>query len=155
MTLAHRVAILNGGELQQLAPPREIYNDPANLFVAGFIGSPPMNFIKGEISGGTFHSQDAQLTCAGFGEHRDVIAGVRAEDLRVVAPEDGALKGSIYAIELTGNETLVTCQVGEALVVVKMDKDYEAQMGAAVGITADEKQVFFFDSASGKRLRQS
>ena len=153
MTLAHRVAILNGGELQQLAPPREIYNDPANLFVAGFIGSPPMNFITGEIDGGNFQAKNAQLFCPGFGDHAAVIAGTRAEDLRIVEESAGALKGDIYAIELTGNETLVTCRVGEALVVVKMDKDYDEKMGTRVGIAADEKQVFFFDAASGVRLR--
>jgi multiple sugar transport system ATP-binding protein len=157
MTLAHRVAILNGGELQQLAPPREIYNDPANLFVAGFIGSPPMNFITGEIAGGNFQARDANLACPGFEDHRPVIAGARAEDLRIINQTaegiEGAIRGKIYAIELTGNETLVTCRVGESLVVVKMDKDYDQKIGADVGIAVEEQRVFYFGADSGARLR--
>ncbi len=153
MTLAHRVAIMKAGELQQLAPPREIYNDPANLFVAGFIGSPPMNFIEGEIAGGGFRAEGAALSCPGFSDHGKVVAGVRAEDLRVVEPNAGELQGTTYAIELTGNETLVTCQVGESLVIVKMDKDYDEKIGTAVGIALANEQVFFFDAESGTRLR--
>lgn len=155
MTLAHRVAIMKDGELQQLAPPREIYNDPANLFVAGFIGSPPMNFIKGHISAGAFHAKAAGLTCPGFADHRDAVAGVRAEDLRIVEANAGELQGTTYAIELTGNETLVTCRVGESLVIVKMDKDYDEKTGTAVGIALTNQQVFFFDAESGARLRQT
>ncbi|WP_282607082.1 ABC transporter ATP-binding protein [Pelagibius sp. Alg239-R121] len=154
MTLAHRVAIMKDGELQQLAPPREIYNDPANLFVAGFIGSPPMNFITGEIAADSFQATDAQLSCPGFVDHNSVVAGTRAEDLRIVPETGAALCGDIYAIELTGNETLVTCRVGESLMVVKMDKDYDEKIGTRVGIAVDESQVFFFDAASGTRLRQ-
>ncbi len=153
MTLAHRVAIMKAGELQQLAPPREIYNDPANLFVAGFIGSPPMNFINGAIASGCFSAEGAELTCPGYGDHDNVVAGVRAEDLRIVGADAGELKGTTYAIELTGNETLVTCRVGESLVIVKMDKDYDEEIGTAVGIRLAERQVFFFDAESGARLR--
>lgn len=153
MTLAHRVAIMKAGELQQLAPPREIYNDPANLFVAGFIGSPPMNFMNGEISSGAFRADGAELTCPGFGDHANVVAGVRAEDLRIVEANAGELQGTTYAIELTGNETLVTCQVGDSLVIVKMDKDYDEKIGTAVGISLTNQQVFFFDAENGVRLR--
>ena len=153
MTLAHRVAIMKAGELQQLAPPREIYNDPANLFVAGFIGSPPMNFIEGAITGGSFAAEGARLAAPGFGDHSNVVAGCRAEDLTVVAAGGGEFQGTTYTIELTGNETLVTCEIGKSLVVVKMDKDYDEAVGTPVGISLANGQAFFFDAASGARLR--
>ena len=70
MTLAHRVAIMERGVLQQLGTPREIYNDPANLFVAGFIGSPPMNFVAGEIAGGRFRGPDVDLPLVGGSDWR-------------------------------------------------------------------------------------
>ena len=153
MTLAHRVAIMKAGELQQLAPPREIYNDPANLFVAGFIGSPPMNFIEGAITGGSFSAEGTELASPGYADHNDVVAGCRAEDLTVVAAGSGEFQGTTYAIELTGNETLVTCEIGGSLVVVKMDKDYDEKIGTPIGVSLANRQVFFFDAASGARLR--
>ncbi len=83
MTLAHRVAILEKGVLQQLDTPRNIYNDPANLFVAGFIGSPPMNFLKGEVKGGKFSASSGSIGTSTKGDVAKAVLGVRPEDARI------------------------------------------------------------------------
>ena len=90
MTLASRVAVINEGKLQQLATPKEIYNDPASLFVAGFIGSPSMNFLHGEVSNGAFAGQGFSVPEVGNGRGlKNAILGIRPEDVSVVdAPND-------------------------------------------------------------------
>ena len=92
MTLATRVAVMNKGVVQQLAPPEAIYNDPANMFVAGFIGSPSMNLIRGDLVEGTFRGKDVAFPGVGKATSRpDVVLGVRPEDLQVVAPGAGVM----------------------------------------------------------------
>jgi multiple sugar transport system ATP-binding protein len=90
MTLAHRVAIMNLGVVQQIASPREIYDDPANLFVAGFIGSPPMNFLQGELADGWFVCPAGRFATGLAGSQKGVTAGFRPEDCRVTDPAAGA-----------------------------------------------------------------
>ena len=153
MTLAHRVAVMDQGVVQQIARPREIYDHPVNLFVAGFIGSPPMNFVLGRISEGHFVGDGGRLAAPGLEAREDVILGFRPEDCTVMAPEDGSLQGRLYAAEMTGNETIVTCSIAEAQVVVKMDKDFEMAIDSAVGVAIDPGKLCLFDAASGQRLR--
>ena len=153
MTLAHRVAVMNKGVVQQIAAPREIYDDPANLFVAGFIGSPPMNTIRGAVADGHFMLPGGRLAVGGYAAASDVILGFRPEDARVVAPESGDIKATVFACELTGNETIVTCSLGETQVVVKMDKNFEIGIDAPVGIKIDPRKACLFDPGSGERVR--
>jgi multiple sugar transport system ATP-binding protein len=153
MTLAHRVAVMNKGVVQQIAAPREIYDDPANLFVAGFIGSPPMNTIRGAVADGHFMLPEGRLAIGPYAPANDLILGFRPEDARVVAPESGDLKATVFACELTGNETIVTCSLGDTQVVVKMDKDFEVAIDVPVGIKIDPRKACLFDPASGERVR--
>ena len=153
MTLAHRVAVMNKGVVQQIARPREIYDDPANLFVAGFIGSPPMNTVRGAVADGSFVRPEGRVAIGQFTPVNDVILGFRPEDARVVAPEAGDLKATVFACELTGNETIVTCTLGDTQVVVQMDKDFEIPLDAPIGIKIDARKVCLFDPASGDRVR--
>src|SRR5687767_5893651 len=81
MTLAHRVAVMNKGVIEQLGTPREIYNDPRTLFVAGFIGSPPMNLIPGEAANGVFTGPGMRVEGLGRGSARKAVLGVRPEDV--------------------------------------------------------------------------
>ena len=134
MTLAHRVAIMNDGVLQQLGTPKEVYSDPANLFVAGFMGSPPMNFIEGKISGGKFQSEDVQLSANGITDHEHVTVGFRPEDCRVVAPGEGQLDTNVFTFEMTGDQALVTFRHNHGSLVVKMPKDFEVNAGDVAGI---------------------
>jgi multiple sugar transport system ATP-binding protein len=152
MTLAHRVAVMNKGIVQQIATPREIYDNPANLFVAGFIGSPPMNTLEGAIADGAFVTADGTVPVGSFAPRGNVVFGFRPEDSRIVEPSAGDIRGTIYACELTGNETIVTVQVGKAQAVVKMDKNYEVPANTPVGIAIDRAKVCLFDQANGDRI---
>jgi multiple sugar transport system ATP-binding protein len=151
MTLAHRVALIDKGVLQQLDAPARIYSQPANLFVAGFIGSPPMNFIHGVVIAGAF--QTAGLS-TGVTVHRggSAILGVRPEDCSLTEEGSGDGQGRIYSVELIGDHTLVTLKVGEQNLVVKAGNTYTAEIGTAVGVLLNRQRVHFFDSDSGLRL---
>ena len=153
MTLAHRVALLEDGKLMQLDTPRTIYNDPANLFVAGFIGSPPMNMIRGVLEDGSFVKQGVRISAAVNGSRANVILGVRPEDGNIVAEDTGALEGNVFATELIGDHTLVTVSTAEDSVTVKASKDFQARVGQRVGVALTPGRIFLFDAANGQRIR--
>jgi multiple sugar transport system ATP-binding protein len=154
MTLADRVAVMHDGVIRQLGTPREIYNDPANLFVAGFIGSPAMNFLRGSLAAGTFEGRGARVPGLPFGDNPDVVLGVRPEDLAVVPGNGQAhMTGTIFSVELTGESTLVTLRIGEDLVSVRADKEFDAAIDAPAGIRINERKAFLFDRASEERVR--
>jgi multiple sugar transport system ATP-binding protein len=153
MTLANRVAVMDRGVVQQIAAPKDIYDDPANLFVAGFIGWAPMNMLPGALADGAFRTAEGSLTIDGQMPRADVILGFRPEDAKVVAPEGGQLKATVFASELTGNETIVTCQIGNEQAVVKMGKSFEIAPDAPVGIEVDAQKACLFDRQTGERLR--
>ena len=155
MTLAHRVAIMNKGVVQQIAEPRHIYDDPANLFVAGFIGSPPMNFLEGEQTGGNFVWPEGRFKTGIAGAARKATAGLRPEDCRVTSPDKGKIKARVYALELIGDHTLISCQVGDRTVTVKADKSAHYAMDEPIGIDFQETSVFLFDGETGARIRAS
>jgi multiple sugar transport system ATP-binding protein len=153
MTLAHRVAIMNRGVVQQIANPRRIYDDPANLFVAGFIGSPPMNFLQGELVDGVFVCPAGRFATGTAESGRKVTAGLRPEDCRVTGPAEGKIAACVYATELIGDHTLITCQFGEATLTVKADKAAHYDMDAPIGITFPDRAIFLFDAENGARIR--
>jgi multiple sugar transport system ATP-binding protein len=152
MTLAHRVAILEKGVLQQLATPAEIYNNPANLFVAQFIGSPPMNVVQGSLEGARFHTSGTCVQTPIAGQIPNAILGVRPEDCSVVAPSNGALKGMIYTTELIGDHTLVTVETGQDKLTVKAPKDFIGRQGDTIGVNLSKGHLFIFDALTGERV---
>jgi multiple sugar transport system ATP-binding protein len=153
MTLAHRVALLDHGRLQQLGPPAEIYNDPDNLFVAGFIGSPPMNFLKGALKAGRFEAPGIVIGTPIRGEAANAVAGIRPEDCALAAAGAGDLDAEIYSTELIGDHVLVTCQREAQTIAIKAPKDYSADIGAQVGIRLNPQSLYFFDGTDGRRVR--
>jgi len=153
MTLGHRVAILEGGKLQQLAAPRTIYNDPANLFVAQFIGSPPMNMLQGSLDSGTFNRDGSKISTNIGQSLSTVVLGVRPEDCRVTAPDQGTLTGDVYATELIGDHSLVTVKTGPDMLTIKAVKDFDAPVGSKVGIGLASDRLYLFDKATGLRVR--
>ena len=153
MTLAHRVAILEKGILQQLDTPANIYNDPANLFVAQFIGSPPMNIVKGSLADGYFLAQDAKIASPVKGKVENAVLGIRPEDCTITSPAKGSLKGTVYTTELIGDHTLVTMKVGGDFLTVKAVKDYTAKSGELVGVAFAKDHIYIFDATDGKRIR--
>jgi multiple sugar transport system ATP-binding protein len=152
MTLAHRIAILEKGVLQQLDTPAQIYNNPANLFVAQFIGSPPMNIIRGSLDGSTFHANGAAIAVPVQGRIDKAVLGVRPEDCALAPPTAGGLTGVIYTTELIGDHTLVTLKIGGDFFAVKASKDFHATPGETAGVAVAKERLFVFDAASGARL---
>lgn len=154
MTLAHRVALLDQGVLQQLDTPERIYNEPANLFVAGFVGSPPMNLMAGALVDGEFRHAAFRLPlpcCAGTG---DSVLGLRPEDCelaqgRAVPAGHCSFPAAIFAVELMGDHRLVTLQVGKDTVCVRADKHFNATGNTTVMFAPERAHVF--DARTGQR----
>ncbi|MET0428076.1 MAG: ABC transporter ATP-binding protein [Microvirga sp.] len=153
MTLATRIAVMNKGVIQQLAVPEVIYNDPANLFVAGFIGSPSMNLLEGSLIDGTFRSREFHVPGLGGGTRDGIVLGVRPEDVRVVAPGSGILDAPVYAFELTGESVLVTVTVAGRQFSARGDRHFRCEIGDSIGIAFDPARTYLFDAASEARIR--
>ena len=154
MTLAHRVALIDKGVLQQLDTPARIYSDPANLFVAGFVGSPPMNFLRGTLANQRFEA-DGLAMPANVNRQGAATLGVRPEECALVAAGEGEGRARIYLVELIGDHSLVTLNVGEQQVVVKVSNMFAGEIGAEVGLKLNRERVYFFDQQSGQRIRSS
>jgi multiple sugar transport system ATP-binding protein len=150
MTLADRVVVMSEGEIQQLGTPTEIYDQPANMFVAGFIGSPSMNLVPGEIERGTFRGE--QIVIEGVkGPEGGVVMGFRAEDVEVVK-DVAELSAQVYSMELLGDATQVNVRCGEALVSGKAGKDFRTSIGDPIGFRILPEHCHFFDAKDGKRI---
>jgi multiple sugar transport system ATP-binding protein len=152
MTLASRVAIMNEGILQQVDTPKNIYNNPVNLFVAGFIGSPSMNFFNGDVKNGNFSSEECEFSGLGKDSFNNVVLGFRPEDMEIVSDNDFQFEANIYSIELTGDQTIVSLKVGSNLITMKEDKDYENELDRIVRIKLNMDKIFLFDTNSGNRI---
>jgi multiple sugar transport system ATP-binding protein len=150
MTLADRVVVMRQGVVQQVGTPTEIYDNPANTFVAGFIGSPAMNLMEGEIAEGSFSGEN--VTIPGLaGAAGPVMLGFRAEDAAVVAAGEGQITAPVYTVELLGDATMVTVRAGGQLVAVKAPKDYRVEIGTPVSIAVPPEICHLFDHATGAR----
>ena len=152
MTLADRVAIMNEGRIQQLGPPDEIYNEPKNLFVAGFIGSPAMNLLEGEVADNRFRVGGTAIAPVAGPPRGGLVLGVRPEDLKLTAAGQGHFDAPVYASELTGESVLVTLEVGGNRIAAKADRHVRHSIGECVGIEVDASRIYLFDSASGERV---
>ncbi len=154
MTLADRVAVMKNGVIQQLGTPDDIYNDPANMFVAGFIGSPAMNLINGSVQSGMFVTTGGtKLVGIGAPDRETAILGVRADDMSVHDAGQGDIDVSIYAFENTGESTLLTVQWGKQRVIARGDRHLRKEQGETVGIKLDPDHLYLFDPDSGDRIR--
>ncbi len=149
MTLADRVVVMNKGIVQQVATPTEIYDRPANTFVAGFIGNPAMNLMQGDLKGGTFTGQNVSIPGL-KGPDGPVTLGFRAEDASLSAK--GEIAAPIYSLELLGDATMITVKAGGALVSIKAPKDYRAEIDTPVSASIPASICHLFDARSGERL---
>ena len=153
MTLADRVVVMSRAEIQQIGTPEVIYNQPANLFVAGFIGSPSMNLIAGALRDGVFEAPGVSVPGFGTQSRPDVVLGVRAEDMAVTAPEQAQIRAEVFSFELTGDSTLVMVRIGEQVVTARANKDYRARIGEPAGFAVSAQQCHIFDGQTQNRLR--
>lgn len=153
MTLADRVVVMNAGQIMQIGTPEEVYNKPANLFVAGFIGSPAMNLIPGELNDGTFTAENIKVGPINTTKTGPVTLGYRAEDVRLSADTANAqITAPIYSVELLGDATMVTVKAGGDLVSAKSDKDFRQEIGTMISLNLNPQDVHLFDSESQQRL---
>ena len=154
MTLADRVAVMKHGVIHQLGTPDEIYNDPANLFVAGFIGAPAMNLIQGSVQDGMFVTTGGtQLVRLNAADRAKAILGVRADDMQVHEAGHGDIDVSIYAFENTGESTLLTVQWGKQRVIARGDRHLRKDQDDVVGISLDTDHLYLFDPETEARIR--
>jgi multiple sugar transport system ATP-binding protein len=149
MTLADRVVVMRKGIVQQVGTPTEIYDRPANTFVASFIGTPAMNLIPGVLSAGRFTAEHVQVDGL-TGPDGAMTLGFRAEDARVA--EAGQIAAPVYTIELLGDATMVAVRVAGALVSVKAPKDFRIEIGAPVRIAVPTGACHLFHTDSGARV---
>jgi multiple sugar transport system ATP-binding protein len=153
MTLADRVAVMKHGIIQQLGTPDEIYNDPTNLFVAGFIGSPAMNLIEGSVRNGTFVTTGGtELVTLNTADRDSAVLGVRADDIQVSEKGQGNIDVTIYAFENTGESTMLTVQWGKQRVIARGDRHLRKQQDDIVGISLDPDHLYLFDPITENRI---
>jgi multiple sugar transport system ATP-binding protein len=151
MTLADRVVVMRNGIIQQVGTPTDIYDRPANVFVAGFIGSPAMNLIEGELAGGVFEAPGIRVDGLASQARGAVLLGFRAEDAELV-DTGGQIRAPIYTFELLGDSTMVTVRTGAGFTAVKTPKTHRGTIGESVGIHVPPDKCHLFDRASEKRL---
>jgi ABC-type sugar transport system ATPase subunit len=162
MTMSDRIAVMDKGEVQQFASPAEVYNRPANLFVAGFIGSPPMNFL----GGATLQAGELRLDCgqgqsipiarwplAGH-EPRGVVLGVRPQDVGVhTSATQHSIAADVSLVQLLGSEKLVDCNFGQnGRLTAQVKADSALETGQNVWISFDAQKLHVFDPVSGRNL---
>ena len=149
MTLADRVVVMSRGEVQQVGTPLEIYDRPANTFVAGFIGSPAMNLMQGRLAGGVFEAEHVRIPGLS-GPDGPVTLGFRAEDASVAA--QGEIAAPIYSMELLGDASMATVQAGGSLVAIKAAKDFKGEIGQPIAAQIPARICHLFDAQTGARL---
>jgi multiple sugar transport system ATP-binding protein len=170
MTLASRIAVMHQGSIQQLADPRTVYERPANLFVAGFMGSPSMNFLPAQVirdGNGLAARLDGGRTVLPLVERnglagwvdRDVILGIRPEHLAHEGrrrhdprPSQGSLEARVEVVEPTGAETLVVIHIGEVEVVARVEPDDAQDVGSTMRFAVDMGKACLFDPATERLI---
>jgi len=155
MTMADKIVVLHDGNIEQVGAPLELYDRPANLFVAGFIGSPAMNFLEGRIEEGVFRTDKglilplpADLSPASAGG-RPLVYGIRPEHIRA---SDQGIQGRATIVEGTGSEIFAKLDCGGEQLSCLFRERIDIRFGDTVGVSIDEKRVHLFDKATGQRL---
>ena len=161
LTMADKVAVLKDGVLQQVATPTEIYDRPASRFVATFVGVPPMNVLKAEVSEGGVRVAGRELPIEA---HRRtaclrngvVEIGIRPEDVRLRdAGAPGTLQGEVYVVEPMGNETLVDVRLGGERIVARADRGFRAAPASNIGVAFDTADACFFDPSGSTVVQRA
>ncbi|MVW46092.1 TOBE domain-containing protein, partial [Enterobacteriaceae bacterium TzEc013] len=162
MTMATRIVILKDGIIQQVGAPKQVYNEPANMFVAGFIGSPAMNFIRGAIDDRYFVTETlrleipedklAVLNAQGY-QRKAVVFGIRPEDILTAQRSGENITAKISVAELTGAEFMLYATVGGHELVVRAGAADDYVAGENIGIQFDMNKCHFFDADTETAIR--
>ncbi|MBY3307953.1 sn-glycerol-3-phosphate ABC transporter ATP-binding protein UgpC [Rhizobium laguerreae] len=151
MTMADRIVVMRAGIVEQSGTPLELYDNPQNIFVAQFIGSPSMNILEGTLRGGVFETDDGvqlPVPVIATGEERKISYGIRPEHTRL---SDAGVAGVVHLVEPTGAATEVVVQVGNQQITVVAHERLAVRPGQQVNLSIDVSKICFFDAA-GKRV---
>jgi len=156
MTLAQRMVVMNAGRAEQIGTPMEVYQNPATVFVAGFIGSPAMNFIDGRSM------DDGRIQLDGSGvlivpkapaAGKKITVGIRPEHLTPSKPSEANLVGSVEVIEALGADTLLHVAVAGRTIIARLPAGTPAEVGEPIALGADRDRTYMFDADTGARVR--
>ncbi|WP_047452941.1 ABC transporter ATP-binding protein [Rhizobium rhizogenes] len=157
MTMADKIVVLQGGKVEQIGTPLELYDRPRNVFVAGFLGSPAMNFLEGRLTGGPkptlllpSGTPVELLDAPAQAENKDILIGIRPEDISFAA--DGGVPATVTVIEPTGSETHVALEVEGKELTWVMRERAELAPNQKVQLSFKSPNVHFFDKATQQRL---
>jgi multiple sugar transport system ATP-binding protein len=143
MTLGDRIVVMNGGEIQQIDAPMRLYEKPANVFVAGFLGSPAMNFFRGGVDAGRVAISD----------RGDLIVGVRPEDLVLAADTDeDAIEATLEVVEPVGNEMFLNLRRGDQEIVMRVPPQAMPETGTTLRLAMKSDRVHLFDAKTERRI---
>jgi len=159
MALADRIAVMNQGVVEQVATPQEIYDRPASMFVADFIGSPPMSFLRFE---GVVRPGERTVRVNGAAldvpeQHEEVVGqlalGLRPEHVRLA--DDSALRGRVFGAEYLGTTQIVTVNTPHGQIKARLPSSVRVGIGDNVGLALSAERLLMFDAASGRALRSA
>jgi multiple sugar transport system ATP-binding protein len=169
MTMGDRIAVMKSGELQQCGPPLEVYERPANLFVASFIGTPPMTLIPAVLAGGgegggaevrapafAIPVPESFRAAAAGNEGKRVVLGLRPETVREADAERRGpttqVEGTVEFVEPLGHEVVVHARIGEDLLIAKVDPHRAPRLGEAISLRIETERAHLFDAETERRL---
>ena len=161
MTMGDRICVMKDGIIQQVAVPLELYNRPANLFVAGFIGSPPMNFFRGRVTGNTFEGDDSSNTSvtvphnparAASAAGRAVVLGIRPEDVMETTANESGVDALVETVEPMGAETFLHLTTGSTAFIARVRPDSPAVRGGRIRVKFTPEKIRLFDAATEQAL---
>ncbi|MDX8455345.1 sn-glycerol-3-phosphate ABC transporter ATP-binding protein UgpC [Mesorhizobium sp. VK9D] len=161
MTMADRIVVMNRGKVEQVGTPLELFDKPANIFVAGFLGSPTINLASATLSAGggsaklEFHAGSGPIDLANVtpSAHKEVVAGVRPQHLEVVSPEGAGLTGTVDLVEQTGCETNIILSVGSEKWTVQSRIRQHLVQGERVGLVFDPTNLHLFAAETKERIQ--
>ncbi|HHE71300.1 MAG TPA: ABC transporter ATP-binding protein [Chloroflexi bacterium] len=164
MSLGDRIAVMKDGQILQYDTPLNVYDKPANLFIGGFIGNPPMNFLEGRLqeeegqivvqvgNSQIRPSPEVQALLRRL-EDRSVLVGIRAENIDTLhTPADDTLPAEVLVVEPLGSHNLITVQVGPERIKVNTDADFKARPGETLWLRFNADKIRWIDKASGQAL---
>ncbi|HEY6641239.1 sn-glycerol-3-phosphate ABC transporter ATP-binding protein UgpC [Povalibacter sp.] len=162
MTLGQRIVVMSDGVIQQIDEPMRIYQRPANLFVAGFLGSPAMNrwpgTVRGEANGAVLAADDATLPLGRSvaSQHADIVVGVRPEHVHRISPHDLSYEirfdATIDLVESVGSEAFLHARFGSWPVIVRVSPQDLPAAGATISLGIAPEKLHFFDATTGQRI---
>jgi len=155
MTLAQRMIVMNAGRAEQIGTPMDVYQNPASVFVAGFIGSPAMNFLEGKADGAghiALEGSGSVPTTIRLEAGRRVTVGIRPEHLTPAGVGAGSVTGNVELVEALGADTLMHFSVNGRMLIARLSQSARATVGEALTFAVASEHVYVFDVETGRRV---